>query len=78
MTPLFAFLSVPTMIVLGIIGVLIFGRRLPDMAKYVGKSVVAFKAGLNGLETGIGDVTNLNTQAPAPAPARVPSRNPEW
>ena len=32
-------------IVLGIIAVLLFGRKLPDMAKYLGKSVVEFKKG---------------------------------
>ena len=39
MTPLFAFISVPTMIVLGVVAVLIFGRRLPEIAKALGKSI---------------------------------------
>jgi sec-independent protein translocase protein TatA len=69
MTPLFAFLSVPTMIVLGIIAVLIFGRRLPDMAKYLGKSIVEFKKGMHGLESGFDDIANPNTQAASAAPA---------
>ena len=52
MTPLFGFfgLGYGEIIVLGIIAVLLFGKRLPDMAKYIGKSVVEFKKGINGVE----------------------------
>lgn len=81
MTPLFAFISVPTMIVLGIIAVLIFGRRLPDMAKFLGKSIVEFKKGVHGLESGFDDIANpaaappsaQQTSAPAD-PIRPPQR----
>jgi len=45
-------------IVLGIIAVLLFGRKLPDMAKYLGKSVVEFKKGMHGLESGFDDIAN--------------------
>jgi sec-independent protein translocase protein TatA len=74
MTPLFAFLSVPTMIVLGIIGVLIFGRRLPELAKSMGKSIIEFKKGMHGLENGFDDIANPNAStasAPASAPAEA-------
>ena len=43
------------MIVIGIIALLLFGRRLPDMAKYLGKSVVEFKKGMSGLENTFAD-----------------------
>ena len=73
MTPLFAFfgLGVPEIAVLGIIAVVLFGRKLPDMAKHLGKSIVEFKKGMNGLETGIDDVgPNTHIQA-APAPTEA-------
>ena len=68
----------PEIMVLGIIAVLLFGKRLPDMAKYIGKSVVEFKKGMHGLETGFDDVANPTPAAnPTSAPAdaiRPPQR----
>ncbi len=64
----------PELLVLGIIAVLLFGKRLPEMAKYIGKSVVEFKKGVNGLESGFGDIANPNappTAAPNAAPAEA-------
>lgn len=37
-------------IVLLLLGVLIFGKRLPEVGKSLGKSIVEFKKGLSGLE----------------------------
>lgn len=61
---LFAFLpnlGASEIIVLVIIGVLLFGRKLPDVGRYLGKSIVEFKKGVKGLED------DLDTGAPAPA-----------
>jgi sec-independent protein translocase protein TatA len=62
--------------VIGIIAVILFGRKLPDLARSMGKSVVAFKQGVSGLEEGINDVvTDPAAQAgPAPAATRPPQR----
>jgi len=52
MKPVFAFmtLSPGAIILLLIVGVLLFGRRLPEIGKYLGKGIVEFKKGLKGQE----------------------------
>jgi sec-independent protein translocase protein TatA len=49
---MFAFFSLGAqeMIVLLIIGVLLFGRKLPEVGRYLGKGIVEFKKGIKGLE----------------------------
>jgi sec-independent protein translocase protein TatA len=82
MSPLFAIFGLGwgELVVIGIIAVLLFGRKLPDMAKYLGRSVVEFKKGFGGLESGFDDLTNPTAptaQAQASAPAesiRPPQR----
>jgi sec-independent protein translocase protein TatA len=43
-------------IVLAVIGLLLFGNRLPELARSVGKGVKSFQQGLNGLEDDLSDV----------------------
>jgi sec-independent protein translocase protein TatA len=53
MTPLFGgFLGLggQEMIILLILGVLLFGRKLPEVGRYLGKGIVEFKKGIKGLE----------------------------
>lgn len=47
------------MIILGILGILIFGKRLPEVGKSLGKGIVEFKKGLQGIE----DDVEKNVQA---------------
>ncbi|MDA7978991.1 MAG: twin-arginine translocase TatA/TatE family subunit [Pirellulales bacterium] len=52
--PLIAFFSMPgptEMIIIGIIAVLLFGRRLPEVGRSVGQGIKQFKSGLSGIET---------------------------
>ena len=55
MTSLFAFggLSPVSVVVLLLLGVLLFGRKLPEMGKHLGKSIVEFKKGLRGMDDDI-------------------------
>lgn len=54
MTSLFAFLpfniGFPELMIILVLGVLLFGRKLPDVGRYLGKSIVEFKKGVKGLE----------------------------
>ena len=38
------------LVVLVVLGVLLFGKNLPSMGRYIGKSIVEFKKGVKGLE----------------------------
>jgi sec-independent protein translocase protein TatA len=64
MSSVFAFLNLGAqeMIVLLIIGVLLFGRKLPEVGRYLGKGIVEFKKGIKGLED------EIDTTATMPAP----------
>ncbi|MBI2827056.1 MAG: twin-arginine translocase TatA/TatE family subunit [Planctomycetia bacterium] len=41
------------LIIVGIVAVLLFGSRLPSVARSLGKSMTEFKKGLNGIEDGL-------------------------
>jgi len=59
------------LIVVLIIGVLLFGRRLPEMGRYLGKGLVEFKKGLHGLEDDLGVEDRPSLTAP-PESIRAP------
>jgi sec-independent protein translocase protein TatA len=68
MTPLFGFLPnigpMELMLIL-LIGVLLFGRKLPEVGRYLGKGIVEFKKGIRGLED---EVDPSNPAAPRQEP----------
>jgi sec-independent protein translocase protein TatA len=86
MNSLFAFLGglgAPEIIVLVILGVLLFGRKLPDVGRYLGKSIVEFKKGVRGLEDDLDPTSGGTASAPAPqeqirVPQRVPAAAPKF
>ena len=58
-----AFFSLPggtEWIVILIVGLLLFGRRLPDIARSMGKSIVEFKRGIKDVRDDIEDQTRLD------------------
>lgn len=51
MPSLFAFdLSPSTLLIIGVIAVLLFGERLPEVARSVGKGLMEFKKGIRNLQ----------------------------
>lgn len=58
-------LGVGEILVIGVIALLLFGRRLPEVARSVGKGVSEFKRGLSGVQD---DVRSHMTADPLPAP----------
>src|SRR5262249_29156374 len=74
----FAFLGLESpihWIILAVIGILLFGKRLPEVGRSLGKGIVEFKKGLKGLED---EVDTHSSAAPAPqAPALEPPRPPQ-
>lgn len=45
------------MMVFGMIALLLFGKRLPEVARSVGKGIVEFKKGVRGIEDEISQAT---------------------
>jgi sec-independent protein translocase protein TatA len=51
--PALGFISMPggwEMLVVAVIGLLIFGKRLPEVGRSLGKGIVEFKKGVRGIE----------------------------
>jgi sec-independent protein translocase protein TatA len=75
MTPLFAFFTPATMAVLALLGVVIFGRRLPEIGRSLGKTIVEFKKGVGGLEDDLD--TAVKPSAPVQTAPSEPVRPPQ-
>jgi sec-independent protein translocase protein TatA len=60
------------MLLIAAIGLIIFGKRLPEVGKSLGKGIVEFKKGLKGIEDDVEVASSASTparpQIAAPAP----------
>jgi sec-independent protein translocase protein TatA len=74
-------LGTQELLILLVIGVLLFGRRLPEVGRYLGKGIVEFKKGLKGLEDevdgSIARPAEPTVEAPRP-PQRVSTNVPKF
>ena len=65
-------------VVLLVIGLLIFGKRLPEVGKSLGKGIVEFKRGLKGIEDDVEEASSVpagqyKAQQAAAATAALPA-----
>ena len=51
-------------LLLCLVGVLIFGKRLPEVGKNLGKGIIEFKKGLSGIEEDINKAGEKPTEPP--------------
>jgi len=58
------------MVIVGIVAVLLFGKRLPEVGRSLGKGMVEFKKGLRGIE----DELHGNTSSSYASSSRSASR----
>jgi len=66
-----AFITMPggwEWLVIALFGLLIFGKRLPEVGKSLGKSIVEFKKGLKGVEDQINDAVEQDKSEMLPPP----------
>jgi sec-independent protein translocase protein TatA len=79
-----AFISMPggaEWLIIAAIGLLIFGKRLPEVGRSLGKGIVEFKKGLKGVEEEVEAASDPKTTVSQPqlttqtsAPAALPSQ----
>ena len=66
-------------LVILIVGLLLFGRRLPDVARSLGRSIVEFKKGIKGVHDDIEDQSRLEPPSTPridpPPPSSTPSNS---
>lgn len=53
-------------LVVAAIGLLIFGKRLPEVGKSLGKGIVEFKKGLKGIEDEVEEASNQTSSTTRP------------
>lgn len=66
-------LGMQEVLLLLLLGVLLFGRKLPDIGRSLGKTVIEFKKGIGGMED---EINSASSGRPAiePEPVRPPQR----
>jgi len=52
-----AFMGWQELVVIGVVAILIFGRRLPEVGRSLGQGLVEFKKGLKGIKEDVDDAT---------------------
>ena len=58
-------LGIPEMLMLGALGVLLFGKRLPEVGRSIGKGIVEFKKGLAGVDDEVNEAVERQRELDA-------------
>jgi len=66
-------LGMTELLILAFLGLLIFGKKLPEVGKSLGQGIVQFKKGLQGVETQI----DVATSSPEPRKKKKKALAPE-
>jgi sec-independent protein translocase protein TatA len=77
-TPIIAFFSpgpMEMMIIAGI-ALLLFGKRLPEVARSMGKGIVEFKKGVSGIEDDVDQATYSSPPSSSPRPTVEDTQEP--
>ena len=61
--------GLPELVIFGTIALLLFGKRLPEVARSLGKGIVEFKKGVRGIEDEVNQSTYSSTSSSAPRPS---------
>lgn len=62
-------------LLLVVLGVLLFGRKLPEVGRSLGKTAVEFRKGLKGLEDEVSETSGPSQRAAIePEPVKAPQR----
>lgn len=67
LSPMFG-LGPTEMLIVLVIGVLLFGKNLPNVGRQLGKSLMEFKKGLNDIKSEVDIASYTSTSAPRVAP----------
>jgi sec-independent protein translocase protein TatA len=75
MNAMFAFFNLGPMeiVILLVVGVMMFGRRLPEVGRYLGKGIVEFKKGIKGIEDEVEPAITRVESQPSETP-RAPQK----
>ena len=65
------------LIVIGLVGLLLFGRRLPEVGRSLGRSIVEFKKGIRDVEDNISVSSRQSSPSKPLPPADKPPALPE-
>lgn len=66
------FFGLPGIVIL-VLGLLIFGRRLPEMGKNIGRTIVEFKKGLTGISDEV-KAAEAEEEEPAKSTKTLPAK----